>query len=148
MTYVSKWEEEDWLFLYNLPVTPSATVHGQVLRVNWGVPQPEERSCSVVWWYGTETKMICFTFVHRGRQNEDNIKVPRSSFKYTFRALKLVCFHFMQIYTFTLLPFRHKYCTFFFLYIYKLITFKTPQAVKWNIHIYAPVIIIKEQQIW
>lgn len=48
----------------------------RVLRMNWGLSQPEERCSSVVWWYGP---VLWTPFVHQNQTK--NSKVTCSSFK-------------------------------------------------------------------
>ena len=56
MTYICKQghQQEDWLLLYSYTwCLPLCWDSENVLRINNGVSQPEERSCSVVWWCGS-----------------------------------------------------------------------------------------------
>ena len=48
-----------------------------VLRMNCGASQPEERSCSVVWWCGTSTQSLLST----GTARNIKIKLTCSSFE-------------------------------------------------------------------
>lgn len=87
MTYISKHEQQEvWLSPYNYYtvvyvlnscqqigiwlirvrwVIKFKLLHSRVLRMNWGVSLPEERSCFVVWWVSTVLKqsLLCLTII-------------------------------------------------------------------------------------